>query len=148
MMGTCVRINRTFREVLADRRYAADPGPEEQRACRQYAARRVSLSSLPDGMGRIEGSSTPSGLALLRTAIDALAGPGPATVPDEQRRTPEQRNADATLTFHPPLGWPHHQPQSRRTQSAPRTTPPPTTRHPGDAGQARDPNPPPLTLIE
>jgi Domain of unknown function (DUF222) len=300
--------DRAFREMLADRRHAADPGPEETRACRQYAARRVSLSPLADGMGRLDGLLDPVGMALLRTAVDALAGPDPATVPDEQRRTPEQRNADAlvelarkalartdelpsvaglqpratvfvtpetlveepdapaarldwagtvcgatarriacdaevvrrqvsregrtvwvdvrrhpspaqrlavierdrtcrftypdgtrcerpwqwcdvhhvdhhsdggptlvpnlallctqhhhavheggwwvtgnvdaTLTFHPPLGWPHHHPRSRRTQSAPWATPPPTTRYPGDGGHARDPNPPQLVLIE
>ncbi|MGH8886631.1 MAG: DUF222 domain-containing protein, partial [Egibacteraceae bacterium] len=33
----------------------------------------------------------------MRTAMDALAGPDPATVPDERRRTPEQRNADALV---------------------------------------------------
>ncbi|MGH8887761.1 MAG: DUF222 domain-containing protein [Egibacteraceae bacterium] len=89
--------DRAFREALADRRHAADPGPEEERACRQYAARRVALSPLPDGMGRIDGLLDPVGLALLRTAFDALAGPDPATVPDERRRTHEQRNADALV---------------------------------------------------
>jgi Domain of unknown function (DUF222) len=89
--------DRAFREALADRRHAADPGPEEDRARRQYAARRVNLSPLPDGMGKLDGLLDPVGMALLRTAIDALAGPDPASVPDEQRRTPEQRNADALV---------------------------------------------------
>ncbi|MGH8899518.1 MAG: DUF222 domain-containing protein [Egibacteraceae bacterium] len=89
--------DRAFREALADRRHAADPGPEEERACRQYTARRVALSPLPDGMGRVDGLLDPVGLALVRTAMDALAGPDPATVPDERRRTPEQRNADALV---------------------------------------------------
>ncbi|MGH8896990.1 MAG: DUF222 domain-containing protein, partial [Egibacteraceae bacterium] len=89
--------DRAFREALADRRHAADPGPEEDRACRQHAARRVALSPLPDGMGRVDGLLDPVGLALVRTAMDALAGPDPATVPDEHRRTPEQRNADALV---------------------------------------------------
>ncbi|MGH8904347.1 MAG: DUF222 domain-containing protein [Egibacteraceae bacterium] len=89
--------DRAFREALADRRHAVDPGPEEERACRQYAARRFSLSPLPDGMTRADGLLDPVGAALLGTALDALAGPDPATVPDELRRTPEQRNADALV---------------------------------------------------
>ncbi|MGH8899875.1 MAG: DUF222 domain-containing protein [Egibacteraceae bacterium] len=89
--------DRAFRDLLADRRHAADPGPEEERAHRQYAARRVSLSELADGMGRVEGLLDPVGFAYLRTAVDALAGPDPATVPDEARRTREQRNADALV---------------------------------------------------
>ncbi|MGH8907821.1 MAG: DUF222 domain-containing protein, partial [Egibacteraceae bacterium] len=86
-----------FRQALADRRHAADPRPEEQRACRQYAARRVSVSELAGGMTRIEGLLDPVGGALVRTAIDALAGPDPATVPDEPRRALAQRNADALV---------------------------------------------------
>jgi hypothetical protein len=93
--------DKTFRELLADRRHAADPGPEEERACRQYAARRFGLSLLPDGMTRADGLLDPAGAALLATALDALAGPDPATVPDEQRRTPEQRNADALVELAP-----------------------------------------------
>ncbi|MGH8910859.1 MAG: DUF222 domain-containing protein, partial [Egibacteraceae bacterium] len=87
--------DRAFRQALADRRHAADPRPEEQRACRQHAARRLSVSA--DGMTRIEGLLDPAGGALARTAIDALASPDPATVPDEPRRTLAQRNADALV---------------------------------------------------
>ncbi|MGH8899559.1 MAG: DUF222 domain-containing protein [Egibacteraceae bacterium] len=89
--------DRAFREALADRRHAADPGPEEDRACRQYAARRFALFPLPDGMRQTDGLLDPSGAALLATALDALAGPDPATVPDECRRTREQRMADALV---------------------------------------------------
>ncbi|MGH8900682.1 MAG: DUF222 domain-containing protein [Egibacteraceae bacterium] len=89
--------DRAFRELLADRCHAADPGPEEERACRQYAARRFGLSLLPDGMTRADGLLDPVGAALLGAALDALAGPDPATVPDELRRTREQRNADALV---------------------------------------------------
>jgi len=89
--------DRAFREALADRRHAADPGPEEQRACRQYHDRGVSLVRRPDGMGWVNGLVDPSGLAYLATALNALAGPDPATMPDERRRTPEQRNADALV---------------------------------------------------
>ncbi|MGH8906138.1 MAG: DUF222 domain-containing protein [Egibacteraceae bacterium] len=48
-------------------------------------------------MTRIEGLLDSAGGALVRTAIDALAGPDPATVPDEPRRTLAQRNADALV---------------------------------------------------
>ena len=48
-------------------------------------------------MGWVNGLVDPSGLAYLATAFDALAGPDPATMPDELRRTPEQRNADALV---------------------------------------------------
>ncbi|MGH8884236.1 MAG: DUF222 domain-containing protein [Egibacteraceae bacterium] len=89
--------DRAFREALADRRHAADPGPEEERACRQYAARRFALCPLPDGMRQTDGLLDPSGAALLATALDALAGPDPATVPEELRRTREQRMADALV---------------------------------------------------
>jgi len=89
--------DRAFREALADRRHAADPGPEEQRACRQYHDRGVSLVRRPDGMGWVNGLVDPSGLAYLATALNALAGSDPATMPDERRRTPEQRNADALV---------------------------------------------------
>jgi len=89
--------DRAFREVLADRRHAADPEPEEQEACDQYAARRLVVSARDDGMTELEGLLDPVGGALVRSALDALAGPDPATLPDEERRTPEQRNADALV---------------------------------------------------
>ena len=89
--------DRAFREALADQRHAADPGPEEERACRQYHDRGVSLVRRPDGMGWVNGLVDPSGLAYLATALNALAGPDSATMPDERRRTPEQRNADALV---------------------------------------------------
>ena len=89
--------DRAFREALADRRHAADPGPEEQRACWQYEIRSVTLAERADGMGQGQMLLDPAGLAYLQTALDALAGPDPATMPDEQRRTPEQRNADALV---------------------------------------------------
>jgi len=89
--------DRAFREALADRRHAADPEPEEQEACDQFAARRLSLSSRDDGMTQLDGLLDPVGGAMVRSALDALAGPDPATVPDEERRTPEQRNADALV---------------------------------------------------
>ncbi len=89
--------DRAFREVLADRRHAADPEPEEQDACDQYAARRLNLSSRDDGMTLLDGLLDPVGGALVRSALDALAGPDPATMPDEERRTEEQRNADALV---------------------------------------------------
>jgi len=89
--------DRAFRETLADRRHAADPGPEEQRACWQYEIRSVTLAERADGMGQGQMLLDPAGLAYLQTALDALAGPDPATMPDEQRRTPAQRNADALV---------------------------------------------------
>lgn len=89
--------DRTFREVMADHRHAADPVPEEARACRQYAARRLTVSSLPDGMVRVDGVLDQVGGAKLCTALHASAGPDPATVPDAQRRTSEQRMADALV---------------------------------------------------
>ncbi len=89
--------DRAFLEVLADRRHSDDPVPEEEHACRQYAARRLSLSARDDGMTHLDGLLDPVGGALVRSALDALAGPDPATMPDEERRTPEQRNADALV---------------------------------------------------
>ncbi len=89
--------DRAFGQVLADRRHAADAEPEERQACDQYAARRLVVSSRDDGMTLIDGLLDPVGGALVRSALDALAGPDPATMPDEQRRTPEQRNADALV---------------------------------------------------
>lgn len=87
--------DQTFRQLLADRRHTVDPGAEQARAQRQYAARGIALSTLGDGMGRVHGLVDPAGFAVLRSALDALAGPDPASVPDELRRTPAQRNADA-----------------------------------------------------
>ncbi|MGH8902832.1 MAG: DUF222 domain-containing protein [Egibacteraceae bacterium] len=46
---------------------------------------------------RADGLLDPVGAALLGAALDALASPDPATVPDELRRTREQRNADALV---------------------------------------------------
>ncbi|MGH8929189.1 MAG: DUF222 domain-containing protein, partial [Egibacteraceae bacterium] len=92
-----VTDDRAFREELADRRHAADPGPEEQDACDQYAARRLVVSARDDGMTHIDGLLDPVGGAMVRSALDALAGPDPATMPDEERRTSEQRNADALV---------------------------------------------------
>ncbi|MGH8931258.1 MAG: DUF222 domain-containing protein, partial [Egibacteraceae bacterium] len=62
-----------------------------------YAARRLVVSSRSDGMTEVDGLLDPLGGALVRSALDALAGPDPATLPDEERRTPEQRNADALV---------------------------------------------------
>jgi hypothetical protein len=61
-------------------------------------------------------------------------------------------DADSELTFHPPLGWPHHQrPAPRRPpRPATRTAPPARPdgrRSPGGRG-VRDVDPPQLVLIE
>jgi Domain of unknown function (DUF222) len=59
-------------------------------------------------------------------------------------------NADATLVFHPPLGWLHHPTPARRGRPAAQTTPPtrPATHHPSRGRGARDPDPPQLVLLE
>ncbi|MGH8901273.1 MAG: hypothetical protein ACRDYA_06220, partial [Egibacteraceae bacterium] len=61
-------------------------------------------------------------------------------------------NADATLTFHPPLGRPHHQRSTPRrpARPAPQTAPPagPAAHRPHRDHGVRDPDPPQLLLIE
>jgi Domain of unknown function (DUF222)/HNH endonuclease len=98
LIATAARLDdRAFRAVIADHRHTADPAPEQARACRQHTARHLTLSPRPDGKLRLNGVFEPVGAAKLSTALHAAAGPDPATIPDDQRRTHGQRLADAPV---------------------------------------------------
>jgi Domain of unknown function (DUF222) len=82
--------HKDFRFVLDTWRMRADPHRETKTAQEQFDSRALHLSSLLDGMGRLDGTLDPEGLALVREAIRALSQPA-----DGETRTASQRRADA-----------------------------------------------------
>ena len=83
---------RDFKLVLDTWRMHADPDREERTAQERFDSRSVHLSTLLDGMGRLDGTLDPEGLALVREAIRALSQPA-----DDEPRTAAQRRADALV---------------------------------------------------
>lgn len=84
--------HRDFRFVLDTWRMHADPDREEKTSQDKFDARAVRLSGLMDGMGAIDGTLDPEGLALVREAIRALSQPV-----EGESRTAAQRRADALV---------------------------------------------------
>jgi hypothetical protein len=84
--------HRDFKFVLDTWRMHADPDREERTAQQNFDTRALHLSSLLDGMGRIDGTLDPEGLALVREAIRALSQPA-----ESETRTAAQRRADALV---------------------------------------------------
>ena len=84
--------HRDLRLVLDTWRMHADPDREERTAQQRFDARALHLSTLMDGMGRLDGTLDPEGLALVREAIRALSQPA-----DGETRTAAQRRADALV---------------------------------------------------
>ncbi len=87
--------HRDFKLVLERWRLIADIGRNDRTAQERFDSRRLHVSELLDGMGRLDGLLDPEGLLLVREAINALARRAGA---DDLRR-PEQRRADALVTM-------------------------------------------------
>ena len=86
--------NRDLKMVLDVWRMHADPDRESRTAAERFDARALHLSSLLDGVGRLDGTLDPEGLALVREAIRLYARPAEA-----ETRTAAQRRADALVTI-------------------------------------------------
>ena len=86
--------NRDFKLVLDTWRMHADPEREERTAQERYDQRSLHLSSMLDGMGRLDGVLDPEGFAIVREAIRALSIPC-----DGDERSAAQRRADALVTM-------------------------------------------------
>lgn len=84
--------HRDFAMVLDTWRMHADPDREERTAQELYEKRSLHLSSMLDGLGRLDGTLDPEGLALVREAIRALSRPA-----ELDQRTAAQRRADALV---------------------------------------------------
>ena len=93
LYGWAVRLpHRDFKLVLDTWRMHADPDREERTAQERFDARSLHLSTLLDGMGRLDGTLDPEGLATVREAIRALSQPA-----EGETRTAAQRRADALV---------------------------------------------------
>lgn len=86
--------HQDFKMVLDTWRLHADPDREERTKQEQYDARALHLSALLDGMGRLDGTLDPEGLALVREAIRALSIPC-----EGETRSAAQRRADALVSM-------------------------------------------------
>jgi len=83
-----------FKMVLDTWRMHADPDREATTAQEQFDSRAVHLSMLMDGVGVIDGTLDPEGLALVREAIRLYSHPA-----DGETRSAAQRRADALITI-------------------------------------------------
>jgi hypothetical protein len=83
-----------LRVTLATWRLYVDPDCEERTAQERFDARKLHLSELLDGMGRLDGVLDPEGFKLVQEAIRDLS----AKCADDDRRL-EQRRADALVTL-------------------------------------------------
>jgi len=83
-----------FKMVLDTWRMHADPDREAKTAQEQFDSRAVHLSRLMDGVGVIDGTLDPEGLALMREAIRLYSQPS-----DGESRSAAQRRADALITI-------------------------------------------------
>lgn len=86
--------NRDFKMVLDTWRMHADPDREERAAQERYDQRSLYLSSMLDGMGRLDGMLDPEGFAIVREALRALS-----QRVDGDERTARQRRADALVSM-------------------------------------------------
>ena len=86
--------HRDFKMVLATWRLHADPDGSTKSAQDRFESRKLHLSELLDGMGRLDGLLDPEGMKLVREAIRVLS-----TRTDDDERTPEQRRADALVAM-------------------------------------------------
>ncbi len=78
--------------VLDTWRMHTDPHRETVDAADQFDRRAVHLSSLLDGVGRLDGTLDPDGYLLLREAIRSLSQPG-----EDETRTAAHRRHDALI---------------------------------------------------
>lgn len=86
--------HRDFSMVLDTWRMHADPDREERTAQERFDQRSLSLSSMLDGMGKLDGVLDPEGLAIVREAIRAVSQRA-----DGDERTAKQRRADGLVTM-------------------------------------------------
>ncbi|MGB0114469.1 MAG: DUF222 domain-containing protein, partial [Ilumatobacteraceae bacterium] len=87
--------HRDFKLVLDAWCQHADTDGAERTAQQRFDSRKLHLSELLDGMGRLDGLLDPEGMKLVREAIRALS----IRTDVDDARTPEQRRADALVTM-------------------------------------------------
>ena len=91
LCGWAIRLpHRDFRLVLDTWRMHADPDREDDAAAERFDRRSLHLSSMLDGMGRLDGVLDPEAFALVREAVRALSRPS-----ETETRSAAQRRADA-----------------------------------------------------
>lgn len=106
--------NSDFKMLLDTWRMRADPTLDERGQRERFDRRSLHLSSLLDGMGRLDGLLDREGTALVTEAIRALSQP---CVADD--RTPAQRRADALVTM-AKVTLANLQPQTGRKRRTPK----------------------------
>ncbi len=89
--------NRDFKVVLDTWRIHADPDREERTAEDRYEARSLHLSSLLDGMGRLDATLDPEAFAIVQETIRALSRPA---VDDTRSLTQRRHDALVTIARH------------------------------------------------
>jgi hypothetical protein len=86
--------HRDFKMVLSTWRLHADPDGADRSEQDRFDSRKLHLSELLDGMGRLDGLLDPEGMKLVAEAIRVLA-----VRTDGDERTSEQRRADALVSM-------------------------------------------------
>ncbi len=86
--------HRDFKLVLNTWRMHADPDGAERTDQERFDSRKLHLSELLDGMGRLDGLLDPEGMKIVREAIRHLSQKC-----DGDERTAEQRRADALVAM-------------------------------------------------
>jgi Domain of unknown function (DUF222) len=86
--------HRDFKMVLATWRLHADPDGADRSEQDRFDSRKLHLSELLDGMGRLDGLLDPEGMKLVHEAIRVLS-----VRTDGDERTSEQRRADALVSM-------------------------------------------------
>jgi hypothetical protein len=84
-----------LRREIRHREQAVDGARLLRDERRQYAARRITLADRPDGLVGVTGQLPGEMAERLRTCLDAFDLPDATGTPDDQRRNPGQRLADA-----------------------------------------------------
>jgi hypothetical protein len=115
LLGWALNLaHRDFKLVLATWRLHADPDGAAQSEQDRFDSRKLHLSELLDGMGRLDGLLDPEGMKIVREAIRALS-----TRAEGDERTPEQRRADALVAM-AKAALAHHQPPPGTKRNRPK----------------------------
>lgn len=95
LVGWAVNLaHRDFKMVLATWRLHADPDGADRSEQDRFDSRKLHLSELLDGMGRLDGLLDPEGMKLVAEAIRVLS-----VRTDGDERTSEQRRVDALVSM-------------------------------------------------
>ncbi len=115
LVGWALQLaHRDFKLVLATWRLHADPDGAARSEQDRFDSRKLHLSELLDGMGRLDGLLDPEGMKIVREAIRALS-----TRTEDDERTAEQRRADALVAM-AKAALAHHQPPPGTKRNRPK----------------------------